>query len=1080
MRKATKLLTLVLAALMIMSVVSIPASAAYTDVSLENAALYDAVELLSTLGVAKGTTETTFGPDELVTRQQMAAFIFRLMKAGKSIEGGTNETTFADLDDATFYYMISWANQTGIIKGRSETSFDPKGNITLQDAYTMLVRALEYEKDETLPYPFGYINQAEELGLDENLPSSVVYTDKLTRGDVAIILANAFYADMNKVESGYNWVPKNTGRYEYTDLNGDGDYTDAGEAQAIVEYAYVLEDKVATVASYIFGIETEKFLVTATANNGYNGEQATKQGLADDVDTVVGVRYGESGTVIDYQAERKFSEFGLPGTSDDYFLDEITVFVKKNADKNIDKDEIVAAKSNLVKKTVAAKDVVIDRNTKKEDKYYVGGTAGSAFKKTMTGLIDFAGTKAYVDFTNAPYSYKNLNDGIVGDKNAVEFLSISNVEYDAVGTRFDYVIDDSNTHYDGMADGVGTNYDKLDEEFFTRQQELYEGGFAEAVVYDSNGDGYAEYVVVKPYTTLKIEDESDKVLAYYGNITATAPTAYIDKEDINIVGDYKAAGATLAYVGPVASGDPVYVEIKDSLDIVDSVIYSSATTTIDLDPTVAGADTLYTYTLKSGEVINSTAFYTVGNNYKWYVKGDKIVASYNPTATNFDADLKYGLLIPTDKAVDTGLNAPGNIGTISGNAYVFALTGVADGKVVNNLYVNMLMDGKKVAVKLADTIYAPYKWDTVGSTKDFVSVSDVKAITLEDKKSGSTTYTAQAIAEAIIQNHMDTNFVTYTTGSDNSVVLKPMDYATSGLGNTTTEVAVQFTSTGFSMNNYASTVYELGTGSGSSFAAANKTLAGSAVSKLNMQSYSKFIIHDTDDNVYEVFTADTLPKFKGTAFTNVKGVLVNNTANDMENIGIMYAETTALDYADTKNYQIVTGITTLEDKVLLKLVDVKTGAVTENVEGKENVTFAVGNFVEIKENGKADNAPANTTAPLYSNNAMFKTTFDNGLDTFDAKSGFLNFSDITTEAFLVNADTTYFWYTDANTYEVVNSNILNAELNPYSTDLGDANRGGATAFDIYVVAESHASATINSNVKIVKTIIVAKTGTVLN
>ncbi|MFX5245348.1 S-layer homology domain-containing protein, partial [Acinetobacter baumannii] len=82
------------------------------------------------LGITKGTTETKFGTDELVTRQQMAAFIYRLMKAGRSQEGGVNQTPFTDLEDSTYFYMISWANQTGVIKGVSETRFNPKGNIT--------------------------------------------------------------------------------------------------------------------------------------------------------------------------------------------------------------------------------------------------------------------------------------------------------------------------------------------------------------------------------------------------------------------------------------------------------------------------------------------------------------------------------------------------------------------------------------------------------------------------------------------------------------------------------------------------------------------------------------------------------------------------------------------------------------------------------------------------------------------------------------------------------------------------------------------------------------------------------------
>ena len=141
MRKITKLLTLALAALMIMSVM--PVSAAFTDVSVDDEALSDAVELLSTLGVAKGTTDTTFGPEELVTRQQMAAFVYRLMKAGRSSEGGVNTTAFADLEDSTFFNMISWAANAGIIKGTSATTFSPDTTCTRGQIVTFLQRALK-------------------------------------------------------------------------------------------------------------------------------------------------------------------------------------------------------------------------------------------------------------------------------------------------------------------------------------------------------------------------------------------------------------------------------------------------------------------------------------------------------------------------------------------------------------------------------------------------------------------------------------------------------------------------------------------------------------------------------------------------------------------------------------------------------------------------------------------------------------------------------------------------------------------------------------------------------------------------
>ena len=199
MRKIAKLISMLLVFATLLSVCSFSTSAAtFKDVSAKDEALFEAVQLLNTLGIAKGQSATTYGVNKDVTREQMAAFIFRLMKGGKSIEGGENTTTFTDLEDDTFFAMISWANQSGIIKGRSETEFDPYGGITLQDCYVMIVRALEYENEGPLSYPFGYIDIAERIGLSEDLSSKVTYEDELTRGQVAIILKNAFYEQNRK------------------------------------------------------------------------------------------------------------------------------------------------------------------------------------------------------------------------------------------------------------------------------------------------------------------------------------------------------------------------------------------------------------------------------------------------------------------------------------------------------------------------------------------------------------------------------------------------------------------------------------------------------------------------------------------------------------------------------------------------------------------------------------------------------------------------------------------------------------------------------------------------------------------
>lgn len=130
----------------------------------------------------------------------MAAFIYRFINKGASLENAENDTAFTDLEEPIFFGMISWANSNGIIKGVSETAFEPKGGITLQDCYTIVIRALGYEENEELTYPDGYIALAKKLRLSENV-GAVENTAELNRGDVAKILYNALFADMKDGEN---------------------------------------------------------------------------------------------------------------------------------------------------------------------------------------------------------------------------------------------------------------------------------------------------------------------------------------------------------------------------------------------------------------------------------------------------------------------------------------------------------------------------------------------------------------------------------------------------------------------------------------------------------------------------------------------------------------------------------------------------------------------------------------------------------------------------------------------------------------------------------------------------------------
>ena len=152
------------------------------------------ISILTDIGVIKGTGENEFSPDENVTREQMATFLFRLM-LGRDDAGRVNTTSFTDLYEPYYNGAISWANAAGYIIGTSKITFEPTGGITKQDAMTMLVRALGQDNGKmNAGYPWSYINAGIKLGLDRGL-TGVAYDETLTREETAIILYNALSAE---------------------------------------------------------------------------------------------------------------------------------------------------------------------------------------------------------------------------------------------------------------------------------------------------------------------------------------------------------------------------------------------------------------------------------------------------------------------------------------------------------------------------------------------------------------------------------------------------------------------------------------------------------------------------------------------------------------------------------------------------------------------------------------------------------------------------------------------------------------------------------------------------------------------
>jgi hypothetical protein len=102
-----------------------PVSQGYTDIGGLPQATIDAINQVTQLGISKGTTSTTFSPNEVVTRWQMALFLHRLgTAAGITFSNTVGHNDFTDIGAFS-------AEIQGAINALADTKPDPEGHIVL-------------------------------------------------------------------------------------------------------------------------------------------------------------------------------------------------------------------------------------------------------------------------------------------------------------------------------------------------------------------------------------------------------------------------------------------------------------------------------------------------------------------------------------------------------------------------------------------------------------------------------------------------------------------------------------------------------------------------------------------------------------------------------------------------------------------------------------------------------------------------------------------------------------------------------------------------------------------------------------
>lgn len=168
---------------------------------------YDSVGYAYTNQLTGGTSENEFSPAESITRSMLVTLLHRAENQPKVIAA----PGFEDIDDDMYYTeAVKWAARHGIVNGYSETSFAPDDKITREQIAAIIYRYAKYKGfdiavgeetnilsytdfDKISEYAVSAIQYACGSGLMQGkTASSINPSDFATRAETAAILQRLF------------------------------------------------------------------------------------------------------------------------------------------------------------------------------------------------------------------------------------------------------------------------------------------------------------------------------------------------------------------------------------------------------------------------------------------------------------------------------------------------------------------------------------------------------------------------------------------------------------------------------------------------------------------------------------------------------------------------------------------------------------------------------------------------------------------------------------------------------------------------------------------------------------------------
>ena len=549
MRNLKKILALVLALVMSLSLMATAGASSFPDVDAENP-YATAIEVLDELKVFQGYKEDgTFRPTETLNRAQAAVLVYRIATGDvedKYLDNYTymQQSKFTDLDGYNWAKgYINYCQNAGIVVGTSSTTFDPGAKVTGYQLLVMLLRTLGYGKAGEFADPKGWELQTAAIAEREGITKNVTAGDfgaPAPRQMVAEILFRGLLTETVEysalVPGGYTKSGETLGMREF------GLEKVSGVVMAN-EWANLEGDSVAKADTTIMKVDEKNITVSKGTEldavgltyNAYiaNGEGSVKRALTlEEGDNTVAFNEGKATSVSD---QAKAESLKITGDTE-YFVD---------YDQGWNED---CTSDYLIRYAIAKVSCTAD-----ETKYI----------QSIDGVDGHSVTER-----NVNVKWDVSGDGQVNDNDVVSCWVVSIKKNSPINTDdqaiMEKIFDSADRLNDAITDGstaedlrryvfgevyVGTtsltdysdtySWRGFREEFLndTKESRKFAGcenGESLRVV-DNNGDGTAEYVLKITYTLDQAVGIYKEVLEYNGINTKDYDDIY--SPDDLVVGD---------------------------------------------------------------------------------------------------------------------------------------------------------------------------------------------------------------------------------------------------------------------------------------------------------------------------------------------------------------------------------------------------------------------------------------------------------------------------------------------------------------------------------------------------------------